>query len=372
MNKKLIVLLFSIFLDILWFSFILPIIPFIIEGFWWNSFTIWLIISATAIWMFLGWILFWRLSDKFWRKNILIFTIILNIIWYLIFWFSSNIYIFFLARFFCGLWWGWVSVVQAYISDISKEEERIVNMWYIWASIWLWFTLWPICWTLLSGLELKRMWFISAFILILSLISVITFLTNEKPVHIQDSLKLKWSSNKLLSLFITFFWVTATFAWVQTIFALFLNNIFNFTTKEIGLTFGYIWIIAIIYQVFFIKHAYKKLWEIKMIWVWLLLISVWLFAIWLNTNIYLLYLIIPIFAIWLSNTNSAIYSLITHFSAKKDFWKNLWLNTAFWSMADIAWPLTAWSLYLIWKNLPFYFFWALLIVNVIFLLKMEK
>ncbi|MDD2487179.1 MAG: MFS transporter [Candidatus Gracilibacteria bacterium] len=373
MNKKLIVLLFSIFLDILGFSFILPIIPFIIEGFGGNSFTIGLIISATAIGMFLGGIIFGKLSDKFGRKNILIFTILLNIIGYLIFGFSSNIYIFFIARFLCGLGGGGVSVVQAYISDISNDDERIVNMGYIGASIGLGFTLGPIFGTLLSGKDLKQMGFISAFILSLSLISVVIFLTNSKPDHAkEEKLSIKGSSINLLSLFVTFFGVTATFAGIQTIFALFLNNIFALNTKQIGLTFGYIGIIAIIYQILFIKHVYRKIGEIKMIIAGLVLISIGLFAIGLNSNIYLLYFILIIFTVGLSNTNSAIYSLITHYSHKKDFGKNLGLNTAFGSMADIAGPLVAGTLYLIGKNLPFYFFGVLLILNIFFLLRLKK
>lgn len=52
MDKRLIIPLIVIFLDILWFSFILPSIWFIIDGFGWNSLSAWIIVSLTALWMF--------------------------------------------------------------------------------------------------------------------------------------------------------------------------------------------------------------------------------------------------------------------------------------------------------------------------------
>lgn len=365
-NKKILILLFSIFLDILGFSFILPIIPFIIEWFWGNSFVVWAVISATAAWMFIWGIFFWKLSDKYPRKNVLLITIWLNILWYLIFWLSTNLTIFFVARFLCGLWGGWISVVQAYISDISSEEDRIKNMWLVGASIGLGFTLWPIFWALLSGMKLNEMWYISAFILLVSFGLILVLLENQSKWHVEESLNIKWASKNLVTLFFTFFVVTATFAGIQTIFSLFLNQNFDLSIKQIWLTFWYIWIIAIIYQAFFINSIYKKIWEKNMILSWLFLSFLWLFLIGINTKLVILYLILPLFAIWISNTNSAIYSLVTHNSHKKDFGKNMWINTAFWSMADIAWPLLSGTLFLASRSLPFYIFWILLFLNIFF------
>ncbi len=375
MNKKLLIPLLSIFLDIFWFSFILPIVPFIISDFWWNSFSVWLIVSAAAIWMFIWGIIFWRLSDKYWRKKVLIFTILLNIFWYLTFSFSTNLKIFFIARFLCWLGWWWASVVQAYISDISNEKERIVNMWYVWATIGLWFTLWPIFWSLISWLSLTHMWFISALLLFLSLILVVFLLEEKKIVHHDMHLSLKNSSKNLLILYFTYFINILAFAWIQTIFWLFLNNEFWVTSKNVGYMFWYLWVISIFYQIFLIKYAYKKLWEKKMVAIWLLFMWLWLILVWLNKHFYNLYFILIIFSIWISNIGSALFALIIKYSHKKDIWKNLWLNNAFWSWADSIWPILSWVIYLYWHNLPFFFFWLILIVASIFfyrLLRIEK
>jgi len=364
MKKNLYTLLWLSFLDILSFSFILPVLPFIIKDFGWWAIEISFCVSASAIWMFIGWMLFWRLSDKFWRKKILLISIISNIIWYLVFALSRNIEIFIFSRFICWLWWWWISVVQAFIGDISKEDERIKNMWLVWASIWLGFTLWPIFWWILDDIWLKNMWYISAFILFISLISSIFLLPDNEEKH-SDEFSIKKTPEDLLIFFVTFFIVTASFAWIQTVFWLYLNEILNFTSKKVAYTFGYLWVIAIIYQWIIMQRYWSWLKEKTLIIFWL--ISLWLsFVLFPKVhNIYLLYIILAFFSIWLASTNSSIYALIGKHSHKKDYWKNMWINTAFWSISDIVWPLISWFLYVESYKFPFYLFWIVLLLNIV-------
>lgn len=366
MNKKILILLFSIFLDILSFSFILPIIPFIVKWFSGNRFSVWLIISWTALWMFIWWMLFWKLSDVVHRKKVLLFTIWLNILGYILFAFSVNIQMFFIARFLCWLGWWWMSVVQAYISDISSPKDRIINMWYIWASVWLWFTIWPIFGSLMSSINLMNMWFISALILIISFVFIYLFLPNDKIVVTHENiLDIKHTPKKLLVLFFTYSLVTICFAWVQTIFSIYLNDVFWFSAKNVWYVFWFIWISAILFQVFWIKYFNTFFSENNMIKIWLLSFSLWLLLIWLNNNIFSLFAILVLIAIWISSANTAIFAMITTYSTSKNIWKNLWINTAFWSVWDIIWPLISWSLALYSLSLPFYFFSWIVLINLL-------
>ncbi|EKD65963.1 MAG: major facilitator transporter [uncultured bacterium (gcode 4)] len=366
-RKSLYTLLTLSFLDILGFSFILPVLPFIVKSFWGNSLTVWITVSAAAVWMFIWGIMFGRLSDRYWRKNIILISIVANIIGYILFWFSKSLEFFILSRFICGIGgWG-ISVIQASVGDISNDKNRIANMWLVGASLGLGFTIWPIFGSFLEEFWLRNMWFFSAIILAISLIVSIFLLPKDThKIHLEE-VKISWLQSSLLILFISFFIITGAFAGIQTIFALYINEIWNFWPKQVAYSFGFLWIISIIYQWFIIWKIGHYIAEKYLIISWLFLVWISFILITRTHNLVIFYILLWLVAIWLSNTNSSIFALISKHSHKKDFWKNMWINTAFWSIADIVWPFVSGILYMEWIKFPFYFFGFLLIFNIIFL-----
>lgn len=347
MDKRLIIPIIIIFFDILWFSFILPSIWFIIDGFGWNSLSAWIIVSLTALWMFFWGIILWKLSDKYWRKNILLLSILLNIIWYLMFWFANNLIIFWFARFLNWFgWWGW-SVLQAYIWDISDEKQKVVNLWYVWAASWLWFLLWPILWFFLIWKDLNYIWYLSSVLLIISFICCLLFFKNEKQVSNNLDIKSKNFWN-VYYLFIVSFCVTFTIIWLQTVFPFYLKDLFWYWVKDIYKIFGLLWIVALIYQVVFLRFVQKFLNEKNMLSFWLASIWVSLLVFVFVSNIYLFYITIIVFSIWYVSTNIAISSNIISSSKENNLWNNMWLNMWIWSIWEIFWSLIWWA-----------FFWVL-------------
>lgn len=116
--------------------------------------------------MFLGGLLFGRLSDKYGRKNLLILTSGLNLIGYITLFISLSkgflpvgvnvlFLIFIAARFISGLGGAGFGIVQAYISDISKPAEKTKNMGLIGAAFGMAFLIGPAIGGLLSkwGIE---------------------------------------------------------------------------------------------------------------------------------------------------------------------------------------------------------------------------
>ena len=297
--------------------------------------------------MFFWGIILWKLSDKYWRKNILLLSILLNIIWYLIFWFANNLIIFWIARFLNWFgWWGW-SVLQAYIWDISDEKQKVVNLWYVWAASWLWFLLWPILWFFLIWKDLNYIWYLSSILLIISFLCCLIFFKNEKQVSNNLDIKSKNFWN-VYYLFIVSFCVTFTIIWLQTVFPFYLKDLFWYWVKDIYKIFGLLWIVALIYQVVFLRFVQKFLNEKNMLSFWLASIWVSLLVFVFVSNIYLFYITIIIFSIWYVSTNIAISSNIISSSKENNLWNNMWLNMWIWSIWEIFWSLIWWA-----------FFWVL-------------
>ncbi len=304
-----------------------------------------------SAWMFVGWLFFWRLSDKHWRKKILSYTVILNVIWYLLFLLAWNIWIFILSRTISWLAWAWISVAQAYISDISKPEERTKNMGLVWAMFWIWFIIWPAFGTIFSWYSLQFLWWIAASILAINAL-IIWFLLPESKKCIESAQKeeslnpVDFHHNKkqLVVLFFATFWTALWFSWNQSILPLFINDNFWIWEKEIWYVFTFIWIISVTYQVLFLN---KVRWFVKERWLvifWLLLLSAAFVAFSFNDNKYLLFLIIAMFPIAYWSINPWINSLIAKY-AWNETWKAMWTNVSYMSIANIIWPIIAWFAY---------------------------
>ncbi|MBX9809075.1 MFS transporter [Candidatus Gracilibacteria bacterium] len=359
------IILATAFLDILGIGILIPVLPDIIVHFGvnesWNPYSQ----GIYSIGMFLGGLVFGRLSDKFGRKNLLSVTTAINLIGYSILWLSlsTNIIsneigilfiIFLIARFISGLGGAGLGVAQAYISDISTKETKTKNMGMIGAAFGFAFLVGPAIGGVLSrwGIEYVILGCIAA--IFINLILIITVL-KEPQKHIQemhsDHVPFHFSKT-IITLFIISFGGTLAFSSVQSGSGQFYKDVFHFSANQIGYTLSLVGLIAIIYQGGLIKYVRKYLPEIQMIRVSLLLMSISILLFALNRNTYFIFFIISIFPIAMGTFQPAINSIIAE-KAGKEVGKIMGYNTSVISIAGIIGPFLVGTLYAFSYSLPF-------------------
>lgn len=375
-NRPLLIILITVLLDVIWLWIVIPVLPFIVESYWFTEFYVWATYAIFALWMFFWWLIFWKLSDKIWRNRVLEFTIGLNFIWYLIFALSPSLLVFALARFIGWLWASWFAVWQAYISDISEDWERIKNMWLIWAMFWVWFMVWPVFgWFLSSfGNSLNIIWYASAFIAFLNLLGVILFLPNVKikKASIIDEYKFNIKNPLILMLFTVSFIVALGFSSMQSTFALIMKDRFLLDASHVWYLFWFIWIIAIIYQAKLINYVRKWLTPPQMILFGLSFLIVWFLLFAVNSYFWAIFFIIFMFPVWYGTINPTIASMHSKLWAKH-VWRLLWINASMISLGNIIGPFLAWGLYMQWSWLPYIFSSILfIIVFILVFLKIKR
>ena len=117
-------LLFVIFMNMLGFGMVIPLLPFYAHSFHAAPWQVALVFSAYAMGGFVGEPFWGRLSDRIGRRPVLISTLTCNCLCYGLMAFAPNIWAAFLIRLFGGMFAGNGSVVQGYIADITPAHER--------------------------------------------------------------------------------------------------------------------------------------------------------------------------------------------------------------------------------------------------------
>ena len=113
-----------IFINMLGFGIIVPLLPFYAKSMHAQPWQIALIFSAYAMGGFFGEPFWGRLSDKYGRKPLLISTISGNCLCYLALAFAPNVAAAFVIRFLGGMASGNGAVIQGYIADVTPPERR--------------------------------------------------------------------------------------------------------------------------------------------------------------------------------------------------------------------------------------------------------
>jgi MFS transporter, DHA1 family, tetracycline resistance protein len=113
-----------IFINMLGFGIIVPLLPFYAKSMHAAPWQISLIFSAYAMGGFFGEPFWGRLSDRYGRKPLLISTITGNCLCYLALAFAPNVLAAFVIRFLGGLASGNGAVIQGYIADVTPPERR--------------------------------------------------------------------------------------------------------------------------------------------------------------------------------------------------------------------------------------------------------
>src|SRR3989344_3479623 len=158
-NKPLPVIFFTVFVDLIGFGILIPVVPLLLadpessyfllpKGFTVNQGYIMLgfLTAMFPLMQFLAAPILGQLSDKFGRKRILAISLFGTCLSYLIFAYAiltRNIPLLFAARAFDGITGGNIAVAQAAIADVTTPANRAKNFGLIGAAFGLGFILGP-------------------------------------------------------------------------------------------------------------------------------------------------------------------------------------------------------------------------------------
>jgi DHA1 family tetracycline resistance protein-like MFS transporter len=265
-NKKLFSIFLIVFIDLLGFSIILPLLPFYATAFGADAVTTEALVAIYALMQFISAPLLGRLSDRQGRRIVLLLSLAGNIVAYIILGFANTLLVIFLARAMAGFFGGNISVAQAYITDITDEKNRAKGLGLIGAAFGLGFIFGPALGGILSQFGFMVPALVSASLAIINLVLVFFWLpeslTREKrDAMVERNNQIPFTIPALIAvlkrphvgpLLYTRFFFAIAFSMFTSVFALYGLYKFKLNEQTTGYVLAYVGVLSVIVQGFLI------------------------------------------------------------------------------------------------------------------------
>lgn len=274
-NSKLFVIIFTVFVDLIGFGIIIPLLPFYANKLGADPTTLGFLIAVFSLMQFLFSPVLGRLSDRFGRRPVLLVSLIFSVLGHLMFALSNSIPLLFISRTLAGIAGANLSVAQAYIADTTAPKERARGMGLIGASFGVGFIIGPAIGGIFSQYGLSVPGFVAAIISFFNFLAAFAMLPETlTPEHRLARSKLAPTERGFLSnlkkpvvgeLIITFFVVNFAFSNIPVILPLLGISRFNLTPNDMTILFTYTGIIQVIIQAGLIGKLVRRFGEERLL-----------------------------------------------------------------------------------------------------------
>ncbi len=267
MQKQKLTILFTVFVDVVGFGIVIPILPYYVGSFGASPFTISLLFASFAFFAFLSAPFLGALSDKIGRRPVLIASISSTAIGWFVFAGAQTITLLFIGRIIDGIAAGNFTIAQSYLVDISRDErERTANLGMLGAVFGIGFTVGPMVGGVLSTVSHAfPFWFAGMLALLNAFLALFTL----PETHFQRSI-LPLSFNplrplvraaldrKLRPLYISWVLFALAFVTSQTVYAMYAERALGFDSFTTGMLFTLSGIFMALNQGLLLKRFWLK------------------------------------------------------------------------------------------------------------------
>ncbi len=263
-----------VFLNLLGFGIIVPLLPFYAQSFDARPWEIALIFSAFALGCFFGEPFWGKLSDRYGRKPLLLWTVACNGLCYVALIYAPTAFAAFAIRFFGGLASGNNAVIQGYIADVTPPHLRARRMGWLGAANAIGLIFGPSIGGLFARTDMGPAGFQIPLMMCaaLSASCLTALLLFVREPDVQDR-KLHPMVSRLAAtgevlrhpvlrrLMLLTFLIGGAFSGVESIFGLWGHARFDWGPREVGLCFGVVGVIAGFTQFFLIGPLVERFGE---------------------------------------------------------------------------------------------------------------
>ena len=349
--SPLVIIFVTVFIDLLGFGIIIPLLPFYAESFGANALTIGLLGTSYSLMQFLFSPLWGRWSDRIGRRPIILVGLIGSCLSYLTLALATSLTLVFVARIVGGIAGANIPAAQAYIADVTTPANRAKGMGMIGAAFGLGFIFGPAIGGVLSRVSPETpMWCASALCLANFVAAWFLLPESRKADSTTRSLgrieafRHAMGRPTLLLLMALYFIVTLAFSGFETTFALFSKAKFGFTSSTIGFVFAFIGLVLATVQGLLVGRTVRLVGERRLIPLAILSIAIGVGLIPFVWNIPTLLGALAVLAVGMGFNNPSLTSMVSKLADPDDQGGILGLASSVASLGRVVGP--AWGGYL--------------------------
>jgi len=265
MTRPLLVIFLTIFVNLIGFGIIIPLLPFYAETFGASPIVIGLLFAVFSICQLAAAPVLGDWSDRYGRRPILIFSLIGTVVSFVLLAVAHSLTMLFIARIVDGLSGGNISTARAYVADVTEPKDRARAYGLIGAAFGLGFIFGPALSGVLAKVSYTAPIWAAAGITLAA--TAVAWLWLPETVHraqagtgmpfrnLPEMLRRPALGRILVIDFVYWF----AFAIFQTTFALFTSRRFHFDASQTGYFFSAFGVLGAIVQGGFIRPIVRRL-----------------------------------------------------------------------------------------------------------------
>jgi MFS transporter, DHA1 family, tetracycline resistance protein len=367
-KPSLLIIFLSVFVDLIGFGIVLPLLPIYSKRFGASGFEIGLIIASFSVMQFLFAPMWGRLSDRFGRRPVILISNAGSAGSYALFAVASmmtggtGLLLLLASRVFAGICGANLSVANAYIADITPPEQRTQRMGLIGMAFGFGFIFGPA----LGAFSFARFgmagpgWTAAAFCAFNFVLGYFVLVESWKPNSERAAIRpsigqwLQVLNRPTVGLVIgIYFLATFCFACFESTFSLLVKEKFHYDESHAGYLFAYCGVLAAVIQAGLIGRLNRQFGEQRLIFGSLLLLAISLAILPLTRTLVGLLLILALFAVGSGVNRPPTFGLISLRSRAEEQGAILGVAQSIASLARIVAPVFANVLYATKPALPY-------------------
>jgi len=264
MTRPLLIIFLTIFVNLIGFGIIVPLLPFYAETFGASPVVIGLLFAVFSLCQLIAAPALGDLSDRFGRRPVLVFSLAGTVVSFVMLALAHSVVMLFLARIVDGLSGGNISTARAYVADITEPKDRARAYGLIGAAFGLGFIMGPALSGVLARVSYTApIWAAAALTLVAT---AMAWLWLPETVHraqagtgnplsyLPELLRRPVMRRVLTIDFVYWF----SFAIFQTTFSLFVARRFGFDASRTGYLFAGFGVLGAVIQGGFIRPIVRR------------------------------------------------------------------------------------------------------------------